>query len=240
MNEYSVLIPIRIASRRLVGKPLLEIYGLPLFVYLFRRVSRHISRIFITTHDSEIIDVCKTYNIPFIRTSDRPRNGSERVCEAILKAKINSPIIVNLQSDEIDADRSLIEDVVDTLIKKRAEVSTAITPLKGSERDDKDVVKTVVNRYERCIYFSRSPIPFERERTTLRPSVFRHIGIYCYRRDTLLRYKRLRRTYLEEVESLEQMRLIENGIDIYGFVTKRDYRKIDNIREFDKIKGKRR
>ncbi|MCX7958714.1 MAG: 3-deoxy-manno-octulosonate cytidylyltransferase, partial [Deltaproteobacteria bacterium] len=84
------------------------------------------------------------------------------------------------------------------------------------------------------------PVPHFRNVSRLRRSVYRHIGIYCFRREILLKYRRLAPTYLEETESLEQMRLLENGVDIYGFFTKKDYRKIDNINEFNKIRGKKK
>jgi 3-deoxy-manno-octulosonate cytidylyltransferase (CMP-KDO synthetase) len=109
-------------------------------------------------------------------------------------------------------------------------------PIKSSELRERDTVKTVLNRFGECIYFTRSPIPCFRHRSNLNPSVFRHIGIYCYKRDTLFRYASLKPTYLEETESLEQMRLIENGIRIYAFITEKEYRKIDNIRDLQKIR----
>ncbi len=240
MKDFTVLIPLRLASKRLKGKPLLKIGGLPLFVHIYNNIRKEISQIFIATSDKEIIDECIERNIPYIRTSSKPRNGSERIAEAVINGNIKSDVIIDLQGDEIDADYDLIKGVVNTLIKKNADVSTAVSALRSREREDEDTVKAVLAKDNKCIYFTRAIVPHFRNKSGLRPSVYRHIGIYCYRRETLLGYRNLRPTYLEECESLEQMRLIENGIDIYGFITGKRYRKVDNINEFKNIRGKRK
>ncbi|MCX7959419.1 MAG: NTP transferase domain-containing protein, partial [Deltaproteobacteria bacterium] len=136
-----MLIPLRLASKRLKGKPLLKIGGEPLFVHIYKNLCQKISSLFVATADNEIIDECKRRNIPFIKTSSMPRNGSERVAEAVIKRGIGSDIIVNLQGDEIDADYELIKGVVQTLKRKDAPVSTALSQLRNSEIYDEDVVK---------------------------------------------------------------------------------------------------
>ncbi|MCX7945325.1 MAG: 3-deoxy-manno-octulosonate cytidylyltransferase [Deltaproteobacteria bacterium] len=237
MSDFTVIIPLRIASDRLKGKPLLKLNGEPLFVHIYNNLKSKINSLFIATSDVEILEECTKRKIRFIKTSSRPRNGSERVAEAITNGKIKSNIIIDLQGDEIDADYKLISGVINTLIKKDAEVCTAVAPLQNADRENKDIVKAVLNKDSKCIYFTRAPIPYFRYSSKLSPSIFRHIGIYCYKRDTLLKYKRLPPTYLEECESLEQMRFIENGIDIYAFVTNKQYCKIDNVKEYQKIRG---
>ncbi len=237
MNLFTVVIPLRLASKRLKGKPLIKINGLPLFIHIYKRISNKISSTYIATYDDQIIEECKKNGIPFIKTSEKPRNGSERLAEAVIKAKIKSPIIVDLQGDEIDADIDLIKGVVKTLVKNNAEVSTAVSYLDKGEVENRDIVKAVMNKNNECIFFTRSTIPYKRYKSRLDPSVYKHIGIYCYKRETLLRYIKLNPTYLEESESLEQMRLIENGIKVFGFLSHKSYRKIDNINELKKIRG---
>ncbi|MGC8928725.1 MAG: 3-deoxy-manno-octulosonate cytidylyltransferase [Myxococcota bacterium] len=239
MKDITMLIPLRLASKRLKGKPLLKIGGTPIFVHIFHNIKKYISSLYIATADNKIIKVCEQYNIPFIKTSHNPRNGSERIAEAVKIGGIVSPIIVDLQGDEIDADYDLIKGVVKTLIKHNAEVSTAISPIKKNEIKDEDTVKAVLGKNNKCIFFTRAHIPHFRNYARMKSSVYRHIGIYCYKRETLLKYSSLKPTYLERCESLEQMRLIENGIDIFGYITNKNYRKVDNINEFNKIREKK-
>ena len=238
MKDYAVLIPLRLASKRLRGKPLLKIGGLPLFVHIFQNIAHNSQNIHIATADEEIIETCRKYDIPYIRTSNRPRNGSERVAEAVIKANIKYDIIVNLQGDEVDADIALIEGVVRKSKSLKTATGTAVSLIRTEEIYDPDTVKAVIDRNNRCIFFTRAPIPFIRNKSKLPKSIYRHIGIYCFERETLLRYRSLRPSYLEETESLEQMRLIENGIAMSGFITEKNYRKIDNINEFKKLRGK--
>lgn len=239
MNQFTVLIPLRLNSKRLKGKPLLKIDDKPLFVKIFENIKNCVDSVYIATYDQKIIDECIKRKIPFIETSSKPRNGSERIAEAVTKKGIKSPIIINLQGDVIDADYNLISGVVSTLLNYNADVSTAVSPLKNQERKEKDIVKVVLNKDHKCIYFTRASIPFMRYKSKLIPRVYKHIGVYCFKREVLLRYADLMPTYLEECEALEQMRLIENGIDIYGYITNREYRKIDNIKDLQQIRGKK-
>jgi 3-deoxy-manno-octulosonate cytidylyltransferase (CMP-KDO synthetase) len=237
MKDFTLVIPLRLASKRLKGKPLLKIKGLPIFVHIYYNLADYFKSIYIATADDKIIRACLEYNIPYIKTSSKPRNGSERVAEAVIRGNIRSDIIVNLQGDEVDADPELIEGVIKKMKEKKTKTGTAVFKINYDEIEDPDTVKAVLNRDDCCIFFTRAPIPYFRDKSRLKTSVYRHIGIYGFTREMLLRYRSMDPTYLEEVESLEQMRLIENGIPMAGFITHKNYRKIDNIQEFHKLEG---
>ncbi len=227
--KISAVIPARYGSTRFEGKPLALILGKPMVQYVYEGVcqSRLIDEVFIATDDQRIMEVVKSFGGKAVLTSPNHPTGTDRVAE--VAQNLRAEIIVNVQGDEplikgriIDqAIRPLLRDqelLVSTLMTRIEEVKDWLSP---------NIVKVVVNRENDALYFSRSPIPLPRdlnvERLLSNPSkgkeflpkkVFKHIGVYVFRRKFLLRFSKMKPTPLEKLEKLEQLRALENGVRI--------------------------
>jgi 3-deoxy-manno-octulosonate cytidylyltransferase (CMP-KDO synthetase) len=213
------VIPARFASTRFPGKPLALIAGKPLIQRVVEQCkkAKSLSEIIVATDDSRIADVAKNFCRVEMTRADHP-SGSDRIAEVAARCDCNA--IVNIQGDEPLIDPAVIDAVADALNEN--EMSTAATPIKNiSEYDNANVVKVVVSSAGRALYFSRRTIPYLREAAS-RPAseqlaafpFLKHLGIYGYRRETLLRLVKFPVSPLENAEKLEQLRALENGIQI--------------------------
>jgi len=237
--KISAIIPARYGSTRFEGKPLAEILGKPMIQYVYEgvRQSKLIEEVIVATDDQRIIEAVKSFGGKAEMTSTAPTTGTDRVAEVAKKLK--SEIIVNVQGDEplikgniLDkAIRPLLTDEslpMSTLMARIEEVRNWLNP---------HIVKVVVDQKNFALYFSRSPIPFPRDLQigrletnpfgTNRPlpkRVFKHIGVYVFRRKFLLQFSKMKPTPLEKLEKLEQLRALENGYRIK--VTPVDYEPI--------------
>ena len=213
------VIPARFASTRFPGKPLALIAGKPLIQRVVEQCkkARSLSDVIVATDDSRIAEVAKNFCLVEMTRADHP-SGSDRIAE--VAARCNCDAVVNIQGDEPLIDPSVIDAVAGALAQN--EMSTAATPIKTiSEYDNPNVVKVVVSASGRALYFSRRTIPYLREAAS-RPAseqlaafpFLKHLGIYGYRREALLRLVKFPVSPLENAEKLEQLRALENGIQI--------------------------
>jgi 3-deoxy-manno-octulosonate cytidylyltransferase (CMP-KDO synthetase) len=220
------IIPARYASTRFPGKPLTLIAGKPLIQHVVEQCqkAKALREVIVATDDARIADVAKNFCRVEMTRADHP-SGSDRIAE--VAAHVACDAVVNIQGDEPLIDPAVIDAVAGALA--RDEMSTAATPIKNpAEYDNPNVVKVVVNAAGRALYFSRRTIPYLREAASRSASeqlaafVFlKHLGIYGYWRETLLRLVKFPVSPLEKVEKLEQLRALENGIQIA--VVKVDY-----------------
>ena len=220
------VIPARYASTRFPGKPLALIAGKPLIQHVAEqcRKARSLAEVIVATDDSRIAAAAKQFCRVEMTRADHP-SGSDRIAEAA--ARCDCDAVVNIQGDEPLIDPAVIDAVAGALAHN--EMSTAATPVKNpAEYDNANVVKVVVNAAGHALYFSRRTIPYLRDaagRSTaeqLAAFLFlKHLGIYGYRRETLLRLVQFPVSPLESAEKLEQLRALENGIRIA--VVKVDY-----------------
>ena len=216
-----VIIPARYASTRLPGKPLVTIKGKTLIERVFdcARNSRA-ERIIIATDDPRIEKAAAGFGAEVCMTSPDHTSGTERIAEVIDALRIDKDkTIVNLQGDEPLMPGTLINQVADTLEQSSLQMATACHPISSeAEINNPNVVKVVIDRQGRAIYFSRAAIPFIRDRQpddgTVTGVYNRHIGIYAYRAGFLKQYVQWPRCDLERIESLEQLRVIWNGEQI--------------------------
>jgi len=228
MSRVKILgvIPARFASTRFPGKPLALIAGKPLIQRVVEQCqqAKSLSEIVVATDDERIATVARKFCRVEMTRADHP-SGSDRIAE--VAERISCDAVVNIQGDEPLIDRNVIDDVANALMQN--EMSTAATPIKNlSELENPNVVKVVVNAAGRALYFSRRTIPYLREAAN-RPvpeqlaafPFLKHLGIYGYRRETLLRLVKFPVSPLENAEKLEQLRALENGIGIA--VVKVDY-----------------
>jgi 3-deoxy-manno-octulosonate cytidylyltransferase (CMP-KDO synthetase) len=223
------VIPARYGSTRFEGKPLADILGKPLIQHVYEGVcqSRLIDKVIVATDDQRILEAVRGFGGNGVITSPDHSTGTDRVAEVARKLKVE--IIVNVQGDEPLIKGPTIDKAIRPLFRDDAlPMSTLMTRIE-EVRDwlNPHIVKVVVDQKGFALYFSRSPIPFPRDlnierllskdprsERVLSKKVFKHIGVYVYRRDFLLRYSKMKPTPLEKLEKLEQLRALENGYRI--------------------------
>ncbi|MCX8111187.1 MAG: 3-deoxy-manno-octulosonate cytidylyltransferase [Syntrophorhabdaceae bacterium] len=215
-----IVIPARYASTRLPGKPLIEIKGKSLIQRVFEvaQGSQLKDAVYIATDDEKIKERALSFGAEVIMTGSDCSSGTERVYEA-LKEK-QADLIVNLQGDEPFMRPEMIDMLFADMDRNGHYMATLCSLIKDErEYHEPDTVKVVLDRHGFALYFSRSPIPYLRNRSGLQDPVYKHIGIYGYTKDFLFRYIKMERGVLEEAESLEQLRVLENGYRIKVLVT---------------------
>jgi 3-deoxy-manno-octulosonate cytidylyltransferase (CMP-KDO synthetase) len=213
------IIPARYASTRFPGKPLAQIAGKPLIQHVVEQCKKaaSLSEIIVATDDARIAETAKQFCRVEMTRADHP-SGSDRIAEVATRCECDG--VVNIQGDEPLMDPAVIDAVAGAL--NREEMSTAAAPITdAAEYENPNVVKVVVNASGRALYFSRRTIPFLREAASGSVSeqlaafpFLKHLGIYGYRRETLLRLVKFPVSPLENAEKLEQLRALENGIQI--------------------------
>ena len=218
---FTVLIPARLASTRLPRKPLADIGGLPMVVRVAQRAAlSSAAQIVVAADDAEIIGACEAHRVKAILTRQDHANGSERLAEACdLLGLDGTAVVVNVQGDEPLIEPALIDAVAGTLqAQPECVVGTAAHAIEDPlDLGNPNVVKVVCDHAGRALYFSRAPIPWWRDGSTAgAPAIgvvapLRHIGIYAYRVGFLRRFPSLAVSPLEQIESLEQLRVLWHG-----------------------------
>ena len=213
-----VCIPARYGSTRFAGKVLAKDTGKFLIQHVWEQAcsAKLPEKVIIAADDKRIADAAKSFGADCILTSPKHASGTDRIAEAV--KNIDVEIIVNLQADEPEIDPQNIDYLANLLIKnKDCPMATLATGFQNAEQiADPNIVKVIVDCNNKAIYFSRSPIPYDREKGGIGDvkQYLRHVGIYAYRKVFLLKITALRQTPLEKIEKLEQLRAIENGFDI--------------------------
>lgn len=226
MIDTLAVIPARYGSTRLPAKPLIEIGGVPLVVRVFRnaRECGSVDRVLVATDDERIASVVHDWGGEAIMTPSWLPSGGDRV--AYVAEKIESRYVLNIQGDDPLVGPEMVNPLVDAL---KADASLPLAVLvKRIDRQEEvlspNVVKVVFGRDGSALYFSRSAIPYERVPNA---SYYKHIGPYAYRRDFLLRFSQWQQTVLERTESLEMLRVLEEGYPIRCVSTDKDTIEID-------------
>lgn len=223
-NGFTVVIPARYGSTRLPGKPLIDLNGKPMIRHVVERaLESRASSVIVATDDPRIVDAVQTEGATVVLTSTEHQSGTDRVWEAIEDADLqDEAIVVNVQGDEPLIPPVVINQAADLLDSLRdCGVATLYEAMhEGREIFNSNVVKVVTDRSGHALYFSRAPIPWERGKfeSNSVPADWqawnRHLGIYAYKYWALRRFVSLPQSRLERLESLEQLRLLENGISI--------------------------
>jgi 3-deoxy-manno-octulosonate cytidylyltransferase (CMP-KDO synthetase) len=221
MSKTLCVIPARWDSTRFPGKPLQLIAGKPLLQHVWERCqrARKLDQVIVATDDFRIAEAAFAWGAEVAMTSGSHSSGTDRIAEVAAKAK-QFAHIVNIQGDEPMIDPKLIDRLVRELQRdQKLEMITAAHPFANPrDAESPHQVKVVVNKKSEALYFSRGAIPFARD-AAARPQYFRHQGIYGYRLDLLLRFVRWKSSPLERIESLEQLRALENGVRIKVVMT---------------------
>ncbi len=241
------IIPARFASTRFPGKPLALIAGKPLIQHVVEQCqqAKSLSEVIVATDDTRIWEVAQNFCRVEMTRPDHP-SGSDRIAE--VAERCDGDAILNIQGDEPLIDPKVVDAVAKALGQN--EMSTAATPVRNpAEYDNPNVVKVVVNAAGQALYFSRRTIPYVREAAS-RPvpeqlaafPFLKHLGIYGYRRETLLRLVKFPVSPLENAEKLEQLRALENGIGIAVVTVDYDSIGVDmpeDVARVEKILGNR-
>jgi 3-deoxy-manno-octulosonate cytidylyltransferase (CMP-KDO synthetase) len=224
------VIPARYQSTRFPGKPLIDLAGKPMIQHVVERAraAQTIERVLVATEDERIAAAVRGFGGEAVITRADHRSGTERLAE--VAAHSAASLFVNVQGDEPLIDPAAIDLAVETLTGDPAvSIATLATPiLTAAALLDPNVVKVVMDFDSNALYFSRSPIPFVRDAGPVSaPQHFKHIGLYVYRRETLLEFPTLPPGEIERLEELEQLRWLENGYRIRVAPTDYDSLSID-------------
>ena len=235
-----IVIPARLSSSRLREKMLADLEGAPLIVRTWQQAmkSKLASRVVVATDSERIAEVLRAAGADFVMTSPDAACGTDRIAEAA--GIIGGDVFVNLQGDEPLIDPDTIDLAIEPFYRQGPlpDCTTLVFPVGPDERhviDDPHVVKVVLDTKGDALYFSRSPIPYLRE-TVSGTKFYRHIGIYAFRAEVLRAFVSLPPSMLERAESLEQLRLLENGYRIRCVETAVDTPGVNTAEELEEVR----
>ena len=232
------IIPARYGSTRFPGKALADIGGKPMIQRVWESASKSklINELYTATDDKRIFDAVGKFWGKAVMTSAKHKSGSDRIGEVVKNIKCD--IVVNIQGDEPFINPLNIDKAIKSLITdKSIQVSTLCTKIKNKgEIDNPNVVKVVSDKEGFALYFSRHAIPFNRNNTKS-VSYYKHIGLYVYRKDYLMKFIKMKPSKLELAEKLEQLRILENGERIKVVVTNVESITVDTENDLKKIKN---
>lgn len=238
------VIPARFGSSRLMGKPLADIGGKPMIQHTYEsaRKSKLLDDIIIAVDDDRVYDVVKQFCDHVKITPKDIATGSDRIAH-VVRDMTSAKVVVNIQGDEPFIPGRMIDEAIEPLLfDTSVEVSTLAKRItRVDELTSASIPKVVFDYHNFALYFSRSPIPHIRDAKTNSERVknyelYKHIGLYVYRRDALLRFTKLKPTDLEQMERLEQLRMLENGFKIKIVVTEHESISVDTDTDLRKVR----
>lgn len=228
---FLVVIPARISSKRFYGKPLQKILGKPMVQWVYEKAEKVFGKknVLIATDSEEILKEVKNFGGSGLLTSKDCKSGTDRVAE--VAERYFADYYINLQGDEPLIRPETLEKLKNKLLTGNYEIVTLDYPLNEEDARDPNIVKVVKDKENFALYFSRSQIPYPRGLKIFR----KHIGIYGYKRETLLNFVKLPPSPLEEAEGLEQLRALYNKIEIYVEEAPYDSISVDTPEDLKKV-----
>lgn len=215
-DDTIILIPIRMSSSRFPGKPLIDINGKPMIWHVWNRAKRaNCGKVVVACCDNIVKKYLIKEKIPFVMTNKKLNSGTDRVFEALEKAskKKKYKYVINIQGDLPNIEPSSIKKLSSIIKTKKINMATLVSKIIDRKKvEDENIVKVVLTKKDKlfkAIYFSRSPIPFNAN------LYYEHIGVYAYKIKTLKKFTSFKISELEKVESLEQLRAIDNGLEVF-------------------------
>jgi 3-deoxy-manno-octulosonate cytidylyltransferase (CMP-KDO synthetase) len=236
-QETVAIIPARLGSTRFSGKVLYEHRGKPLLFYVYRNIcrSRLIDRVVIATDSPEIEKAARGFGAEVVKTSKKHRTGSDRVAEAA--GKVGGAIVINVQADTLGLKGTALDSIVERMKRSRKIEFATLARKIGSDDElfDPNKVKVVMDRDDNALWFSRFPIPYlQKADESARSSQYRfwlHVGVYFFRANALKKYRSWQRGEAEKAESLEQLRILENGGTLKVYKTKINSFSVDSPKD---------
>lgn len=245
MAQFLGIIPARYASTRFPGKPLALLGKKPMIQWVFERASAAFPQLVVATDDQRIKKAVEDFGGNAVMTSAEHSTGTERCAEALEIFRKGHPRtithVVNIQGDEPLLKPVHLEVLKSCMLDQNTQIATLVQPLtQNEELANPHVVKVVVDKSFRALYFSRAPIPFIRETgsedSSISRTYFTHIGLYAFRSEVLSQLVQLPVSSLERAESLEQLRWLENGYPIQTCVTDQPSQGVDTPEDLEKIR----
>ncbi|MBN1213373.1 MAG: 3-deoxy-manno-octulosonate cytidylyltransferase [candidate division Zixibacteria bacterium] len=242
MNQkVTAVIPARMGSRRFSGKVLYPYLGKPLLFYVWNEVrqAKKVDRLLIATDQAEVARAAEAFGAETVMTSKRHRTGTDRVAEAV--GKTGGDIVINIQADNFGLTGALLDRVVATMKRDKKIRCATLAFRVDNDRElfDPDLVKLVINSAGEALWFSRFPVPFLRDAVdnnrTKQFKFYGHIGVYFFRKSVLDAFAGQRRTPCEIAESLEQLRVLENGGKMRVFTTRLKIVSVDSPKDLQKL-----
>ncbi len=233
----TIVIPARYGSTRFPAKILASETGRPLVQHVVDQAKKctRVREVIVATDDSRIVDALRPFNTRCVMTSPAHQSGTDRVAE--VAQNLDDDIVVNVQGDEPEIEPDVIDGLIARMEAHDDDMATACTPFKAlDDVRNPNMVKVVCSLSGHAIYFSRSPIPFDRDGKIADASRWMlHLGIYAYRRTFLLEYAAWRPTTLEATEKLEQLRALEHGRRMYVMSVQRATHGIDTAEQYQEF-----
>ena len=233
-SHIVAVIPARYDSTRFPGKPLADLAGRPMIEHVYRRTAdaRGVDAVVVATDDERIASAVERFGGVVRMTGSSHRTGTDRIAE--VARDLACDIVVNVQGDLPIIEPEMIAEVIEPLT---ADATLVMSTLRQAISDASDftnpnVVKVVVDAHDNALYFSRAPIPYQRDGAT----AFKHIGLYGYRREFLLTFAALKPTPLERSESLEQLRALEHGFRIRAVETRFESIEVDTPEDLERVR----
>jgi 3-deoxy-manno-octulosonate cytidylyltransferase (CMP-KDO synthetase) len=234
--RIAAVIPARLASTRMPRKVLRLIAGRPMVEWVWRAAqsSGLMNPVVVATDAEEVAEACRARTIPVVMTAPVCPSGSDRVRE--VARRIDADVYVNIQGDEPTLTPDFFPPLLDLFARPEVEVTTLAVPCPPQEFTNPNAVKVVIARDGRALYFSRATIPCDRDASGF-TGYRKHLGIYAYRKAALERFAELPPSPLEKLERLEQLRLLENGIDIHVARAPRDTIGVDTEEDLERAEA---
>jgi 3-deoxy-manno-octulosonate cytidylyltransferase (CMP-KDO synthetase) len=237
------VIPARFGSTRLPGKPLADLLGKPMIQHVYERAAKAgtLDWCLVATDDERVAATVRGFGGHAVITPGNLETGTDRVA-FVARSLPDADIIVNIQGDEPLLEPEMIDEAVRPVASDPGMVAGTLVRMIDREDDlmNPSVVKAVLDLSGRCLYFSRSAVPFRRDQTngawTVHHRYFKHIGLYVYRRGFLLKFSEMPRTPLELAENLEQLRILEHGYTITAVVTRHDSIPVDTPEDLERVR----
>jgi 3-deoxy-manno-octulosonate cytidylyltransferase (CMP-KDO synthetase) len=241
MNIISI-IPARMGSSRFPGKPMADILGMPMIGHVYKRVkmSKLLSEVYIATCDDEIYDYIESIGGKAIMTSDAHERCSDRCAEAMLKIEKQEDkkvdIMVMVQGDEPLTFPQMIDEAVEPMIQDNSiKITNLVADLHTvKEFEDPNEIKVVLDKNNNALYFSREPIP-SRKKGILKVPMKKQVCIIPFTRDFLLEYNDMKPTPLEIIESVDMMRILENGMKVKMIPTSYTTKAVDTPEDLKRV-----
>jgi len=244
MLNFSGIIPARYASTRFPGKPLVMINGKTMIHRVYLQASKALEHVCVATDDPRIEEEVLRFGGKVVMTSSTHQSGTDRCAEAIdilrKETGIFFDVVLNIQGDEPFIQPTQLKKLMNCFENPEIQIATLIKPiLSNDDICNPNCVKVVVDKNNRALYFSRSPIPYIRSKENSEWSsfhtYFKHLGIYAYRSEVLKEITRLPQSSLELAESLEQLRWLENGYRIMAEKTEFESLSVDTPEDLGKL-----
>lgn len=241
VNEFLGIIPARYASTRFPGKPLALLGSKPMIQWVYERASKQFEQLVVATDDERILNTVLDFGGKAVMTHSEHKSGTERCAEALHIYRDQSGLtfshVVNIQGDEPLIQSGQLKALMDCFKIQGTGIATLIRPmLPNEDPQNPNLVKVVVDKSLRALYFSRAPIPYVRDRRSGEPGHYAHIGLYAFRSEVLEQIVTLPVSMLEQSESLEQLRWLEHGIPIQTDLTDLPSIGVDTPEDLDRIR----